>query len=164
MRTGSHGDYSWMEWEPGYLRDLLWACPQIVRGRYLAVTSFDSGPRPLLDEERQAGWISDGGIAFSPPITDVGQLALGEYDEWYVFDEPVWFPPIEVFINYCGFSLRFPQDLDKELAAELRAMQDRFWSQLEGLRPESYLGEGDRLVFVTRSRDLAEAARGAFPA
>jgi hypothetical protein len=43
MEPGSRGRYSWLTSADHDLDYLLMSCPQIVLGRYLAVTSFDSG-------------------------------------------------------------------------------------------------------------------------
>ena len=75
--TGSHGTYDWLTTELD-LEELLRLCPELVFGKYLAVTSRDSGPLNLTDSERDAGWISRGGIAYSPQIESVeGLLHLG---------------------------------------------------------------------------------------
>ena len=42
LANGSHGDYKWLvsQFE---LDDILRLCPAIVLGKYLAITSIDSG-------------------------------------------------------------------------------------------------------------------------
>jgi hypothetical protein len=38
--------------------DLLQLCPEVVLGKYIAITSFDSGPLAPTDEET-GGWLGD---------------------------------------------------------------------------------------------------------
>ena len=57
-------------------------------GKYLAVTSLDSGPVFLSEKEKIAGWQSRNDIAYSPQVQLPDQLPHGGFDEWYVFDSP----------------------------------------------------------------------------
>jgi hypothetical protein len=145
--------YWWIDSQQGQLADLLRGCPQVLLGRHVAVTACDSGPLSLAEGEQEAGWGSEARIAFSPPIHSVEQLPRGGFDEWYVFAAPVRLADAEVFVNHANFSLLVPPSAD-ETASWLRQLQGRFWAQLRRLRPESFLAEGDRLVFVTRDRGL----------
>ena len=54
--TGSHGAYQWLTTGQHDLGTLLQLCPQAVSGKYIAVTSFDSGPLHLNDNELSDGW------------------------------------------------------------------------------------------------------------
>jgi hypothetical protein len=90
-------------------------------------------------------------------------LAHGEcggYDEWYVFETPtdlgkvfegnIFEAALEPgfigrFVNYGGFPLLNPG---------MDALVDLFWKQLESVRPESYVADGNVLNFVTRDSNL----------
>jgi len=87
MNFGSHGDYEWLVTEHT-LGDLLRLCPEIVLGKHIAVTSLDSGPLSLSEQEKAAGWESRKGIAYSPKLTGVENLPHDLFDEWYVFENP----------------------------------------------------------------------------
>jgi hypothetical protein len=63
---GSHGPYQWLVTQQIDLATLLESCPQSVAGKYVAVTSLDSGPMILRDEEKGSGWHSRNEIAYSP--------------------------------------------------------------------------------------------------
>jgi hypothetical protein len=54
--VGSHAEYQWLSTEPGNITTLLRSCPDVVPGKYLAVTSIDSGTLRLTDQERADGW------------------------------------------------------------------------------------------------------------
>jgi hypothetical protein len=73
-------------------------------------------------------------------------------------------PKSEVFINYAVFSLSDPKELFPRWNAEMidarRKEQERFWQQLIELAPESYLAEGEQLIFVTRNQTLFAAVAG----
>jgi hypothetical protein len=103
---------------------LLMSYPQIVLGRYLAGTSFDSGSLVPNEDKVIAGWESRGGIAYSPGIESVEKLPHDLYDEWYLFEFPrelgnlfqgnVFGTPIQTgqvaaFVNFGGFSLHNPR-------------------------------------------------------
>jgi hypothetical protein len=143
--TGSHGKYYWLVWRSRRLWELIAAFPEIVHEKHLVVTSCDSGPYQLSDQELQQGWQTRDGAAYSPRITDTNQLPdEAGYDEWYILDMPKSLDHLEVFINYSGFRLQYEAS---DIA--MNKLLERFWFQIETLAPESYLAEGDNLVFVT---------------
>ena len=168
MYTGKHDPYFWLE-DPGLsLATLLKAHPEVVLGKYVVVTAFDSGPFCPSDEEFRQGWQSYGALAFSPVIRSITELPYDNYDEWYIFDQPPRPESLEVFVNYVHFSL---QDAEEGLPAPpveaawdltttesegytLRDLQQRFWIQLGRIAPESYVAEGEKLICVTRDYPL----------
>ena len=161
--TGSHGEYQWVTTGQQDLDTVLRLCPQVVLGKYVAVTSIDSGPLILNDDEISIGWQIRNDIAYSPKIQSVEGLAHGEcegFDEWYVFEAPSDLGQvirgnifesrlnpgqIAVFVNYIAFGFHDP--LTQELT-------DLFWRQLEWIRPESYIADGSLLNFVSRDSNL----------
>jgi hypothetical protein len=122
---GSQGQYEWLVTDEPF--DLLQACPEIVLGKYIAITSSDSGPLVLTDKERAEGWESRGQIAYSPKVGTVEGLPRTDYDEWYIFRSPadlgtshlgenIFEVPQEqghlsVLVNY-GFALHPPERAD----------------------------------------------------
>jgi hypothetical protein len=164
--SGQHGEYFWVEAPELTLHALISAFPDVVRGRRVAITSFDSGAFRPNSEELAAGWQELGTVALSPVVQAVKDLPTGGYDEWYVDATlPVGFEP-QVFINYGGFSLRSPDYIVDELRPtwdrqgaqverdRILEQQAQFWSQLERLRPTGYLAEGDLLIYVARDTRL----------
>jgi hypothetical protein len=73
LTLGSQGLYEWFVTDQAF--DLLQICPDVVLRKYVAITSFDSGPLALADEERAAGWESRGNIAYSPKVQKRRQFA-----------------------------------------------------------------------------------------
>ena len=148
---------------------LVEICPEVVLGRYLAVTSIDSGDAWLTDKQRLAGWQLRSGIAYSPLLTTRGDLIyqtdgldVPGYDEWYLFEtkgadlgEPIkenFFEPINaprpghllVFVNQLAFTI--------DPTPDVQFFAEMFWRQLEWIRPESYVSDGqDQLTFLTRN-------------
>lgn len=150
MKSGRHNDYFWIEWDSAFLWPLLQGVPEIVLGRFLVNTSFDSGSLALSDDERRQGWHSAGALTCSPRISSLAAMPRGAgYDEWLVFSEPAKIHTWKPFVNYAGMSLNDP---------EWAFLQDELWAQMDSVRPESYLAEGDRLLFATRTRHLHELA------
>jgi len=127
-----------------------------------------------MEEERALGWIDQNSLAYSPRIEKVAWVPRGEYDEWYTFLTSARINMPEVFVNDSGFTLRDPrQDLknldptwDKKMHVEwseiILEKQFRFWRQMQAIMPESYIAEGDRLIFVTNSLGHYEAIRQHF--
>ena len=148
MRHGVHQEYLWIEWENALLSELLRRVPQIVLGRFLVNTSFDSGSIHLSDPERAAGWRSNGTLTFSPRIRDVAAIPSDQFDEWLVFTEPPQLTDWNPFVNYCGFSIANPND----------SFQEDLWSALNSHKPQCYLSEGTNLIFITRDKQLHELA------
>jgi hypothetical protein len=144
--TGERCDFRWFQAGDLSLGALVEAVPELVRDRFVVVTSFDSGPLRLTPEDIALGWQQCGTLAVSPKSPASRPLPLGEWDEWFVFEEV---PPVrsaEVFINYGGFSLK--PDPENEWH---QATLERFWGQIAEWRPESYLAEGDNLICITRA-------------
>ncbi len=154
-----------------YMHSFLELCPEVVAGRYLAVTSHDSGYFRLTEDEVQAGWRSEGGIAYSPRVqTLIGLryqrdgLDTPGFDEWYVFDET---PPslgdiyegnyfeytperggLLVFVNWLALLL-------PELKYEVPDLLESFWRQVGAVMPVSYLADGyEALCFASRDCEL----------
>jgi hypothetical protein len=90
------------------------------------------------------------------------------FDEWYVFgtkpsplgsicqanvfETEIAAPNVFQFINFGGFQLSAPQ---------MKAVADLFWSQMERVRPESYLGDGDScLVFASSDEGIFASVQG----
>ncbi|MGA7791730.1 MAG: hypothetical protein WCA19_01745 [Candidatus Acidiferrales bacterium] len=168
---GSHAAFLWLTTEQHDLDSLLRGCPQAFLGKYIAVTSHDSGPLTPTEEERGAGWQTRNEVAYSPPIQTVAGLPhgiCGGFDEWYVFESPtdlgeLWHgnifekPPtsrlVSTFVNYLGFALHNP---------EVEGLVSHFWKQLDWIQPESYIADGNAfLTFVTRNQELFAAVRKA---
>ena len=166
--TGSHGPFQWLTTGQHDLGTVLKLCPQAFLGKYVAVTSFDSGPLVTNDEALSLGWQTRNDIAYSPEIKSVEKLPYGNcggFDEWYVFDAPAdlgrvlegnifetTLQPgqVAVFVNYGGFGFHTPV---------MKDLVDLFWPQLEQISPESYVADGDLLNFVSRDKDLFMAVR-----
>jgi hypothetical protein len=165
LTVGSQGLYEWLVTDRQF--DLLQICPEVVLGKYIAVTSIDSGPLVPTDEETAAGWESRGKIAYSPKIQTIQDLPRAGWDEWYIFDNPtdlgtshlrenVFEMPqeqghVSVFVNYC-FALHQP---------EMRDLATLFWEQLARIRPESYVADNDYLTLVCGNKALFASVRDA---
>jgi len=165
LALGSQGLYEWLVTDQQF--DLLQVCPEIVLGKYVAITSIDSGPLVLADKETVAGWQSRGRIAYSPKIRNVEGLPRAGWDEWYIFDNPtdlgtshleenVFEVPqeqghVSVFVNYC-FALHQP---------EMKDLATLFWQQIARICPESYVADNDYLNFVSMDKTLFASVCGA---
>ena len=165
LASGSRGLYDWLVTDQHF--DLLQLCPEIILGKYIAITSIDSGALVPTAEEMGAGWQSRGSIAYSPKIKSVEGVPRAGWDEWYIFDNPtnlgvshlaenIFEVPqeqghVSVFVNYC-FGLHHP---------EMKDIATLFWQQIERIRPESYVADNDYLNFATMKKSLFASVYGA---
>jgi hypothetical protein len=155
LQTGSSNGYQWLVSTDRQF-DVLKCCPDVVLGKYVAITSFDSGPLGLTEAQRSAGWVSQGEIAYSPEIQDVNIVPKAYFSELYVFAAPanlgVLADPnknifesemkqglVHAFVNF-DFGFHDPGYAD---------LCQIFWQQLGWMKAESYLAENDFLIFVT---------------
>jgi hypothetical protein len=158
--VGSQGSYEWLVTDEDF--DILELCPEIVLGKYVAVTSIDSGQLIPTEKETAAGWQSRAKIAYSPKIENSQDLPQGGWDEWYIFNTPsdlgtshlaenIFEVPqeqghVSVLVNY-GFALHPPERADLTLT-------HLFWGQIMRIRPESYVADNDCLTFVSMNQSL----------
>ncbi len=166
-----HGVYEWLvtNHTTHTLDALLRLCPSLVLQKYIAVTSCDSGPLCLNDEQKAEGWERRKDIAYSPKVTSVDALPRDQFDEWYVFDTPhdlgqlvpsgrnIFETPlvkgqVQVFVNFLGFAFHCP---------ELEALTTLFWEQFAWIHPETYIADGDYLTIVSKDKDVFALARQA---
>ena len=165
--TGVHKQYEWLETEHR-LKEVVALCPQIVLGRYFAVTAVDSGEFRLSEANVSAGWKSAGRIAYSPLVESIAAVpedccgrACGPFDEWYVYETPTqqgslcmdnpftteMAPPnVFAFVNLGEFCPSNP---------EMQPITELFWKQIEWMQPQSYIADGNAcLVFASRDKSL----------
>jgi hypothetical protein len=166
----------WSGFEDGYewlvatcsLGDVLSVCPNLVMGKFVAVSAFDSGPLVLTEKEKADGWNSLFGIAYSPRIAALETLPYDNcYDEWYIFGEHTeigriaeqgsnifegWHNKDTVyqFVNYhLGLHLE-----------EQKPLADLFWMQVRRLQPEVYVADCQSYVtIVSNNKELFASVR-----
>lgn len=148
MNTGLYNKYFWFQTFDSdltiyrFLKDYK----QHLFGRYVCVTSFDSGRLQLSDEEKQNSWTEINGVATSPAIKKETYLPTAGFDEWYVFAKrPLTITLKDVYVNYSNFNLDETSDLQK-----------RFWQDIEQNQPDIYIAEGDNLIIVTTDEKLRQ--------
>ena len=158
LAVGSHAAYEWLVTDENF--DLLQICPAVVLGKYVAVTSIDSGECVLTADERAAGWQNREKIAYSPKIQRAEDLPREGWDEWYIFNSATELGVshlqenifqaqrgrghVNVFVNY-GLALHKPG---------MESFTSLFWQQMEWVLPESYVADSDYLNFVSMNKAL----------
>jgi hypothetical protein len=156
--VGVQGNYQWLVAKHSF-DDLIERCPEILLGKFLAITAFDSGPLLLNDEEKAAGWESRGEIAYSPKIADMENLPYdNRYDEWYVFDAPTDLGQladqntniferspsrreVSVFVNF-NLNLDLPS---------MRPLIELYWKQLDWICPRTYIAKSECCLTIVSS-------------
>ncbi len=172
MYKGKQGHYFWLgraldtQDTSRLLAHLLKACPDVVLGNFVIVTCLDSGALQLTPQQVSEGWRQEGRLAISPKIKDASELDFNWFDEWYIFDELARPTNVEVFVNYGTFSLGDPRPTiatmyigtDKEKVAQMvegaLELQQKFWAQIERIKPKSFIANGNSFTFVTKDSDL----------
>jgi hypothetical protein len=158
--TGEHEGYHWLV-APDVALSQLEVVLQFHQGLRLCITSYDSGVIRPNDSETAVGWTMRRDVMVSPPLTSSLEIPHDQYDEWYILDSPTFADDkFEVFVNYGGFTLRPPEETyktfdptwDKTGLSHLAQIQDRFWSQLARICPETYIAMGDLDVIVSRNQ------------
>jgi hypothetical protein len=175
--VGQTANYRWFATTRHVLHDLLVACPEVVLGKCVVVSSFDSGTLVPTAEELRKGWLAQGRLAVLPYVATVGDLPHDLYDEWYVFASPTIPDVAEIFVNHGGFTLQpvsvsyefeqaqravgFMADLKmiQQKADNQQGLIDSFWAQIERIRPMTYIGDGDNLIFATLDALLFDRVR-----
>jgi hypothetical protein len=146
LTVGVRGAYEWLASEHR-LDDLLRLCPQIVLGKYIAVTSVDSGSFFPTAEELAKGWERRNGIAYIPKVEKVEILPREGWDEWYAFEDrvdlggmaapdsnpfeaPLGPGAVYAFVNYNSLAPDLPK---------LQGIAPYFWKQFDWVALELML-------------------------
>jgi len=166
IHTGKHDEYWWLAWEYAIpsLADLV---VRFHLGLRACVTSFDSGPLILSQDEVANGWSTHGGLTISPPLKVGFSIPHDQYDEWLLVNHADFEKAeIEVFVNYGGFTLVPPDEIsdptyDKNMLQWLPPLQERFWLQMKRVRPESYAALGDNDIVASRNERFIQGVREA---
>ena len=153
MFHGVQGEYRWLETSAHEIYDVLQVCPAVAANKNIVITSFDSDPLQPTSEEMQRGWRVCGRAVHIPVGNNVSSIPFEIFDEWYIFSEEAPERDYKVFVKHDWFTLGPAQALYSRSgnAFDLKRMQRWFWQEIEQVRPESYMGRGNRLKFVTRN-------------
>ncbi|HEU4416635.1 MAG TPA: hypothetical protein VFT65_17730 [Candidatus Angelobacter sp.] len=155
MFHGVQGDYRWLETSAHEIYDVLQVCPDVAANRNVVITAVDSGHLQPTSQEFQRGWQVVGRSVYIPVGENVSAIPFELFDEWYIFNEEAPQRDYKVFVKFDWFTLGPAQAVYSRSgsAFDLRRMQKWFWQELERCNPESYLGRGSRLKFVSRNPD-----------
>ena len=156
MFHGVHGDYRWLETPAHQIYDVLQVCPAVAANRNIVISSFDSGPLQPTSNEMQRGWRICGRTMHIPVGENVSSVPFEVFDEWYIFTGDSPERDYKVFVKHDWFTLGPAQALYSRNgnAFDLKRMQRWFWQEIELLAPESYMGRGSRLKFVSRNAEV----------
>lgn len=153
MFHGVQGEYRWLETAAHEIYDVLQVCPAVAANKNIVITSFDSGPLQPTADELQRGWRVNGRSIYIPLGDNVSAIPFEIFDEWYIFGSEAPERDYKVFVKHDWFTLGPAQALYSRngSAFDLKRMQRWFWQEMEQVSPESYLGRGNRLKFVSRN-------------
>ncbi|MCV6639098.1 hypothetical protein [Candidatus Albibeggiatoa sp. nov. NOAA] len=154
MKIGKYQDYYWL-----VSSNTLWNIAEITTrfhcGLTLGVTCFDSGALIPTEAEIKQGWHVKNAIMLSPPLTHDLVIPCDQYDEWYISGNlSISLENIEIFVNYGGFSLEPAKE-----STCLKTLQNRFWNQINIIKPETYVATGDNDIVVSRNAAYINAIK-----
>src|ERR1700722_19698695 len=86
LTVGSQGLYEWLVTDQQF--DLLKVCPEEALGKYVAITSIDSGVLVPTEEEMTADWESRLKNPYSPKIHNVLGFPSAGWGERSIFNPP----------------------------------------------------------------------------
>jgi hypothetical protein len=165
--SGERGEWAWFV-SRAPVEELM----DLIRGEHsgdrLWICTFDSGSITPDETELAAGWSVVEGAMVSPPLGGGLEIPCDQSDEWYVFpDASARLGNFERFVSYGGFTLADPAAMAASFDPSwerngldwLYPIQERFWSQIDRLRPVSYISTGDNEVIVTRNPGFAASLR-----
>jgi hypothetical protein len=163
FHTGNQSGYYWLA-SRKEIRQLPNLSREAHQGLHVGITSFDSGPLSPVPEEEELGWTMQARVMVSPPLTNNVDIPYDNHDEWYFVERPCFDQhSIEIFVNFCGFTLAPPTELDATADREwidfLNRLQERFWEQLERVRPVTYVAMGEFDIVVSQKRDFVDRVR-----
>lgn len=171
METGVVGQFRWLESADSHFRKMLKLCPEVLIGKCLVISCFDSGPLRATEEELAKGWQQQGDLVIVPRVNSVSDLPYDNYDEWYIFPNYTNPEITEVFVN-APMTLKSPESLltdyiaagqqadvvgARNYAQDSAEHQLLFWHEITGIGPESYIGCGDQLIFASQNPELFNA-------
>ena len=152
INSGKYSEYYWIEIvSDSYNMDsLILLFPEFIIDKYLSIVSFDSDSFVPTDDELQRGWVYEDEIAYFDKVTafELSQNSLFDiYDQWLLFDTKQRFKSMDIFVNYSAFSI----DLNE--SREILTLKDteRFWNQIEKIKPQKFILNGDKLIFGTNN-------------
>lgn len=155
MFHGVQGEYRWLETAAHEIYDVLQVCPAVAANKNIVISSFDSDPLQPTSEEMQRGWRVCGRTIHIPLGNNISSIPFEVFDEWYIFPSEMASPErdYKIFVKHDWFTLGPAQALYSRSgnAFDLRRMQRWFWQEIEQVQPESYMGRGTRLKFVSRN-------------
>jgi hypothetical protein len=139
------------------------------QGLHIGIAAFDGGAIRLTSDEQAAGWSLHGDIPVSPLLSSESLISipLGTHDEWYVVADPESLArPVERFVVYGGLTLASRDELIKSFDPTwdvhgldyLPELQDRFWQQIDRIKPITYFASGDRTIIVSLWREFVDEA------
>jgi hypothetical protein len=166
IHSGTTGDYHWIV-SSAPIDSLVEFIVRFHKALRLCITAFDGGPLRPSPDEFAAGWTIQNAVMVSPPICDGVAIPRDQYDEWYIVSQPLVATfQLEVFVNFGSFTLVPFAELYKTFDSTwekpddwLGPIQERFWSQIEQIRPETYVAMGDNDVVVSRNPQFIRAVR-----
>lgn len=144
--TGKYKGYYWLQSQQLGQLDVLEHAGGYFVDKYLAITSFDSGPLILSAGEIREGWTSDAGIAYSPGLTKamVGSIPSGGFDEWYFLDNRKLTQVSTIYVNFAPFEITG------------NSAPEGFWQQIEEINPYAYVADGTLLTIISRDKALID--------
>ena len=143
------------------MNSLISEFPELIIDKCLSIISFDSDSFLPTESELKRGWTYENEIAYFDKMTEFELLQnslFDIYDQWLIFDNKQRFKTMEIFVNYSGFSAELRESrTELELADTIR-----FWNQIENIKPNRFILNGDKLIFGTNKHSEFEKVKASY--
>jgi len=167
-QKGNKKNYYWIEFGSSDfdLIDLVKNIPNLLIGKYIGIVCFDGGVFTPTEKELTRGWYKENDISYSPKINkiELNGPIYETYDQWCLFKTKTEFDKMTDFVNYGAFTLKDREvelnNIDptwdkKALKASIestKSLQTKFWSEVEIIKPESVIINGDFFIYCTKNK------------
>lgn len=155
-KSGNRRGYWWIETNVNDqdITSFINHFADFILNKTLAIIAFDGDSFVPTEDELKRGWIFKDEIAYfnnlnaeelNTPIFD------NSYDQWFLFDKYTEFAPIDIYVNYGGFTLA-----DDVKALDFQQnLRDKFWIDIATIKPSSFILCGNNFIYgTTRKQEI----------
>lgn len=157
IKSGNRSGYWWIETnaDDKNITSFVNHFADFILNKTLAIVAFDGDSFVPTEDELRRGWIFKNEIAYfsslnaeelKTPIFD------NSYDQWLLFDKYTEFAPIDIYVNYGGFTLA-----DDVKALDFQQnLRDKFWTDIATIKPSNFILYGDNFIYGTARKEEIE--------
>jgi hypothetical protein len=160
IKSGNRSGYWWIETnvDDQNITSFINYFPDFILHKTLAIVAFDGDSFMPTEDELKRGWIFKNDIAYFNNLNAVElktPIFDNQYDQWLLFDKYTEFAPIDIYVNYGGFTLA---DDDKNHVFQ-QNLREKFWTDIFTVKPSSFILCGDKFIYGTTRKQEIETLK-----